>query len=399
MRGLLFALSILTVATTEAQTLDAVVDSIMAHNPQLQLAQCQGIAKLTEIKAETTFEPTEVEYSPFFVRGMNGMASSELVVSQSLRTPWAYAMNGKVARTQSQANNAELEALTQDLRIAARCLCLDIVGLNELMAVKAERLAAADSLLAVYDRASEQGLLTALDVNRLRVERMDVQNAFVQTQAARDKALHHLREMAGGHDISLQGVSLPDTIAVTTPASFSTDLYSNDNPQSLTASADLRIVAAARQAEVARQREKAVRADWLSSLTIGYRRNTDGGVATHGVLIGGSLPLFGNGSSRAVARRRVEEAEAQVRITLASIERERLDLNTELQLSLNKLRATDVSVVRETLQMLHRSLATRAISLPQYLASTAPLYEKLEERISTIVVLHQTLAALNREVL
>lgn len=383
MKRLVIVCAICLTANSHAQNIDTVVDTVVAHNPQLRLARQQGVTALAELKAENGLEPTEVEYSPFFTRGMSGMTSSELVVSQSFRLPWVYASHNRLTHTQAEANRLEIEALTQDIRIAARNLCIEVVGLNNTLAIAQRRMEIADSLLALYQTAMQHGNATALDVNRIRMERMEVETTLLDTRTAREKALYLLCEMNDGQPVCLDNAPWPATMP--------------DQSLHRSTANDTRQQAANHQIAVARQREKVTRSELLPSLTVGYRRNTDADMASHGVLIGGSVPLFGNKKARTIARHQREEAETQARITQNEIERERLTLQSELQLATDKLRVTDETVVRETLTMLRRSLAAGQISLPDYLTQATPLYNILEERVAILTLYHQTLSSLDRK--
>ena len=74
--GLAFASSV------QAQKIEEVLQSVEQNNKELQAVFHSTEAAKMEVQTQNNLEDPSVEYSPFFAKGIDGMASSELVVTQ-----------------------------------------------------------------------------------------------------------------------------------------------------------------------------------------------------------------------------------------------------------------------------------------------------------------------------
>ena len=76
--GLAFASSV------QAQKIEEVLQSVEQNNKELQAVFHSTEAAKMEMQTQNNLEDPSVEYSPFFAKGIDGMASSELVVTQGI---------------------------------------------------------------------------------------------------------------------------------------------------------------------------------------------------------------------------------------------------------------------------------------------------------------------------
>ena len=77
------------------------------NNIQLQALQQSNEASRLEIQAQNNLQQDlSVSYSPFFTRGYNGVASSELVVSMGFDFPSQYVSRSKSGKLQNEAPSA-----------------------------------------------------------------------------------------------------------------------------------------------------------------------------------------------------------------------------------------------------------------------------------------------------
>ena len=82
--GLAFASSV------QAQKIEEVLQSVEQNNKELQAVFHSTEAAKMEVQTQNNLEDPSVEYSPFFAKGVDGMASSELVVTQGFDFPTLY---------------------------------------------------------------------------------------------------------------------------------------------------------------------------------------------------------------------------------------------------------------------------------------------------------------------
>ena len=79
----------------QAQTIDDVLRQVEQNNKELQAQTHATLASKLEVQAENNLEDPSVEYSPFYTRGITGMSSSELVVTQGFDFPTLYGARRK----------------------------------------------------------------------------------------------------------------------------------------------------------------------------------------------------------------------------------------------------------------------------------------------------------------
>ena len=162
----------------QAQTIEDVLRSIERNNKSLQAQQQTTDAAKMEIQNRNNLEDPSVEYSPFFARGVDGMASSELVVTQGFDFPSLYAARRRSGKLQQEALERQQQAVRREILLAAKNLCLDLIRLNQENALLAQRKKNADELLVLFEERLAKGDANVLDVNKITC-RLSFQKMFI----------------------------------------------------------------------------------------------------------------------------------------------------------------------------------------------------------------------------
>ena len=115
--GLAFASSV------QAQKIEEVLQSVEQNNKELQAVFHSTEAAKMEVQTQNNLEDPSVEYSPFFAKGIDGMASSELVVTQGFDFPTLYAARNRSGKLQKDVLDRQQQALRRDIE-RRRCQCL-----------------------------------------------------------------------------------------------------------------------------------------------------------------------------------------------------------------------------------------------------------------------------------
>ena len=379
----LMMLSTATLMAQEALTVGEVLQQITAHNLQLQAMAGEQQALQAERSAENTLGETTVEYSPFYMHGTDGLASSELIVSQEVDFPTRFAARRRVANSQSASEQLQLLTLRRDILLQAKELCIDAIAQQEQQSLLKMRLAAADVLDTMMQRRLSLGDATQLDVNRVRLDRMEVQTALAEGTAALQSTLLELKALNGGQPIAR--VMADSTLLAVQ------SLPSVENM--------LEVRSAQAQQDAARQAVRAEQQGWLPRLTMGYRRNTDAGMSLHGVLVGGSLPLFSQSGRLRAARLRKQAAALQTEEARRQAEAQlQTDICQAEQLS-QALQAYDEPLMQQTLQLLMRAVQLRQIPITTYFTEADAIYRKLNERLILQGNYLKAIARLQKEIL
>ena len=278
----------------QAQKIEEVLQSVEQHNKELQASAHRMEAAKMEVQTRNNLEDPSVEYSPFDASNVDGMASSELVVTQGFDFPTLYAARNRSGRSQKNVLDRQQQVLRRDILLQAKNLCLDLIRLNQEQLLLAERMKNADALLELFEKRLKEGDANALEVNKIKMERMKVQTEVAQNNAAHRTALQQLLAMNGNMPLEFAETDYPKVEAIQDYQTLYNEVMQSD--------ADLQVAEATVQA--ASEEVKVNKQNWLPKLEVGYRRNTSVGEKSNGFLVGGSFPLFSNRKKLKIAKAR-----------------------------------------------------------------------------------------------
>ena len=383
------ALSISTsVAFAQATELSALLKEAEENNLSLKAAREEITAAGYDISAANTLDATSIEYSPFFRKGASGVASSELIVSQEFDFPTLYASRRKAGKLQGNALEMNYATLRRDLLLEVNQTYLDLVGLAKDRKVLEERIMIADTLLSLFNKRMHAGYATALDINRIKMEQMELKTALLQNDADRKNATTLLATLCGKQDLddTVKADSYPYAITGDLPEKIISDYLENDSE---IRAARAELMATSEEVKVAKQ-------GWLPKLTAGYRRNTELDEASNGFVIGAAFPLFSTGKQVKAANAR--RAAAQISLEDAHIKAQseaKTAINELLQLR-ESLKITDLSLLRETLRLMRKAVDEGAMTATEYYVEADNIYQKIANYNSIENRLHKTLATLSK---
>ena len=324
-------------SSVQAQQMEEILQSVAQNNVELQARQQELEAAGLEIRMQNSLEDPSVEYSPFFRKGESGMTSSELVVKQGFDFPTVY---------------------------AARY--------NQTRELLEERKKNADELLVLFEKRLQEGDANILEVNKIKMERMNVQTEVAQNMAAHRTALQQLLALNGNRPLEFASDRYP---RVEAPADFNA-LYDE------VMASDAQLQAANMEAQAAEQVLQVNKQNWLPKLEVAYRRNTDMSESSNGFLIGGSLPLYSS-------HRKLKIARAQALSARLTLDDARLQREAALHGQFNELcrlkeamDVYDIPLMHETLRMLHDAVVAGQLSIIEFYVETENVYQNLQAYMS-----------------
>ena len=365
-KTLLAALTIAAATTAKAQTVDEVMSGVERNNMELKAARKGNEAAYLEAKQQNNLEGLSVEYSPFFNKNASGIASSEMVVSQGFDFPTLYGARKKANRLQRDADDMEYQTARRDILLKAKNLCLDLIHLNKQRAVLDERRRNADEMLAMFTEKYDKGDATALELNKIKMERMNLETELLQAETERTAALNGLKALNGGEEVEIGATEYPAA-----PTESGDALYER------AVAADRSVMAAEAAARKAGQDVKVSRQGWLPKIEVGYRRNTEGPESSHGFLIGGSIPLFSNKNKVKTAKARQTEAELLKAETRVQAESSARALTEEMKRLSAAMAAYDVPLMRQTLDLLLKAVESGELSVTDYYTEADNVYRNM----------------------
>lgn len=373
MKRFLIAVSFVLMAFTASadNSVDDVLKQIAQNNLTLRALQHDNEADVLDIKAENSLDGLSVEYSPFFRSGYSGVAESELVVSQEIQFPTKYADRNKQAKMLKSVGGKMYEKNRRDILFEAEQLCLDIIRLNMTMTMLDQRLKNSETLHQMYDKRMAAGDANILEVNKVKLDCMEVQTMVSEAQNERMLLLQQLQQLNGGKPVTIDSEKFPEFQPIKDFESYKA-LY-------LASDADIQM--AETMLKSADMNVKMQKREWLPNISFGYRRNTEQKEGVNGLMVGVSFPLYSNSQRIKAARERRKSAELQV-------EQARKDAESQLQSGYQQLVGlqqvldhSDVKMMQKSIVLFSKALQHGEINALDYYTEVNSIYEKLQRHI------------------
>lgn len=363
---ILVAMAFAAVVSIEAQDINTILKSVEQNNMELKAMLKGNEAADIEIKSENTLEDLSIEYSPFFQSETSGIASSELVITQGFDFPTLYGARKKAGKLQRNVLDMQYQTARRDVLLNAKKLCLDIINYNKQKQLLQERRKNADELLAMFEIKFKNGDATSLEINKIKLDRMNLETELVQADTKHANTMQQLQALNGGLPIEVNITEYPED-----PADDEVTMYEK------AVATDWTIRTARASVLAAEQNVKVNKQSWIPKFEIGYRRNTEGDNASNGFLIGGSIPLFSSKNKVKIAKARQTEAvmqHANARINAENSARTMINQMKQLKASTD---AYDVPLMRQTLKLLRTALEHGEISVTEYYVEADNIYKNM----------------------
>lgn len=354
-----------------ADNIGDVLKQVASNNLTLKALAHDNQADVLDIKASNSIGGPSVEYSPFFTKGYSGVAESELVVSQEIDFPTKYAARNKQAKMQNIVGEQLLIKQRRDILLQAQLLCIDLIRLNQTLSMLHERLANSETLLQMYQKRMDAGDANALELNKVKLDCMEVRTLVNEAQGERTSLLQQLRLLNGGKPIDVIDTVLPEYPQITNFESY----------RALALASDADVAVAQTALRAADMNLKLQKNEWLPNISFGYRRNTEQGEGINGFLVGVSFPLYSNSNNVKAARQRRESAELQVMQAQNEAEATLRTNYEQLQGLQQVIDHSDVKLLQESLTLFAKALQQGEITALVYYVEINSIYEKLQRHI------------------
>lgn len=354
-----------------ADNIGDVLKQVASNNLTLHALAHDNQADVLDIKASNSIGGPSVEYSPFFTKGYSGVAESELVVSQEIDFPTKYAARNKQAKMQNIVGEQLLIKQRRDILLQAQLLCIDLIRLNQTLSMLHERLANSETLLQMYQKRMDAGDANALELNKVKLDCMEVRTLVNEAQGERTSLLQQLKQLNGGKPIDVTDTVLPEYPQITNFESY----------RALALASDADVAVAQTALRAADMNLKLQKNEWLPNISFGYRRNTEHGEGINGFLVGVSFPLYSNSNNVKAARQRRESAELQVMQAQNEAEATLRTNYEQLQGLQQVIDHSDVKLLQESLDLFAKALQQGEITALVYYVEINSIYEKLQRHI------------------
>ena len=338
---IIFAAALAFGMNAGAQSINDILKSVEQNNKELQAMNERGKAQALDIDAQNNLSDPSIEYSPFFAKGVSGVASSELVVKQGFDFPTLYAARSKSGKLQKDVVNLDYLASRCNILLSAKQLCLDLILLNQEHELLEKRRKNAEELLAIYETRMKNGDATILELNKVKMDRMNVQTEVTQNEAAHQTALQSLLALNGNMPLEFDQKDYPASQDVVDYEA----LY-----------------------------DKAV----ASELTLRY---TDGSDASNGFMVGASFPLFSG-------RNKLKSAKAKLQESTLQLDNVKVQTENNVRSKVNEMKQLrkaadtyDTALLNSTLDLLRKAVEGGELSIIEYYVEADAIYKNLQTQM------------------
>ena len=292
-------------------------------------------------------------------------------MSQEIQFPTKYADRNKQAKIQKTVGGKMYEKNRRDILLEAEQLCIDVIRLNKTLAMLDQRLKNSETLHQMYDKRMAAGDANILEVNKVKLDCMEVQTMVSEAQNERMLLLQQLQQLNGGKPVTIDSEKFPEFQPIK-DFEYYKALY-------LASDADIQM--AETMLKSADMNVKMQKREWLPNISFGYRRNTEQKEGVNGIMVGVSFPLYSNSKRIKAARERRQSAELQV-------EQARKDAESQLQSGYQQLVGlqqvldhSDVKMMQESIVLFSKALQHGEINALDYYTEVNSIYEKLQRHI------------------
>lgn len=360
-------------AGLHAQTgsIERVLKSIEQNNRELQAGEQNTRAEKLDVRNENNLEDPSVSYSRKFGEQDGVSPEIEFEVTQGIDFPTLYAQRRQYGKLQGRALDLQQAVLRRDILLRAKELCLDLIRLNQLKALYGQRLKNAEELNALFDERFEKGDVNILEVNKVKMELMNLRATVAENDAAYRTALQNLLAMNGNMSLEFD-----ETVYPLVP-----ELRSLEQVRDEVMGADYALKQAQAGSEAARKLVKVNRHGWLPKLEVGYGREGGSDAMLNGFVVGVSVPIFSNRGKVKAARARQAGAELAQEQVAQQVEADIQSLFNEATRLRASMQAYDTGLMDKTLSALKQAVEAGQLSVLDYYSEAETVYASQEKLV------------------
>lgn len=381
------AFLLVTAFQSRAITVSAVLDSIMQNNVELKVAKAKTDSKIAEIKSTNNLGDTEVEFE--YQKGDNIDGNKYgFAVSQGFEWFGMYGARSKANKSYTKAAQYEYLSQVLNVKLSAEQLCLKIISANRKIKAQTEVYNNIKQLYDEYQKGFEHGEISILDINKLKIELLNVKRAKESVTVERNALIEELTALNGNK--SIQGLTAMDEYPVQ-------QLKSSDVYESQIAEVDPEFNSTKAGLEGVEKEVSMAKMGWLPKFSVGYKYANELGDRFNGVSVGMALPIFSNRNKVSVAKaNQVAETYSQMNTSIEKTSQMKSDYSKAVALQEQIKEYSAVLGDSSNKEMLKKALNGGQITLLDYLLELRYFLEAQQELLDLEFEYNSMVADLNK---
>lgn len=275
-------------------SVEQILQLVTLNNTSLRAASDRTEAAKQEARMETSLADPELGFD--YLWGAPGQIGhrKDVNITQSLDLATLFGYRRKLARSQQELLDLELQQQQIAKQLEALDLLVQLTCLNQSLALTEERLTQERLLADAYEKRLQAGDANKLEVNRMRLSVADIEADAERLHTERDLLRLDLQTLCADSTIDYQATDYQPLLSL---PGFS--------------------LRALQQAQIAQQQTvadadlSAARAQSLPTLTAGYMAELTDDEKWRGITVGLSIPLWNNRTNLRRARLQQQSARSE----------------------------------------------------------------------------------------
>lgn len=262
--------------------IDKILVEIAKNNKTIQAnTQYWSTQKVQHRTGNSLYNPT-VEYDYLKGSPANAGNQTDFTITQSFDFPSVYGKKNTLANQLDIQADLQLKAANQALLLEAKKICIELVYRNKLQVPLTKRQEATEKWLAHFNKKLASGDGTILDVNKAKIQLLEIKKQFLENASFIAKLNEQLTSLNGGNAIVFNDVAYFDVPVIADFETMEKEIEAQDY-----------IKKTLEQEKVIAQKQIAVsKALSLPKMEVGYHYQGILGQTYNGIHTGISLPLW-----------------------------------------------------------------------------------------------------------
>lgn len=355
-------------AQPSGDEIERVLLSVEQNNATLAARRELTDAQSLEARTGNSLDNPDVEFSHKWGDPRSLGKSAEVSLTQGFDFPSTYVYRNRMARKLAEQYGHEYAAYRQQVLFEAQSLCLEIIALRQQSELRRKAWENAENIAAIMERREQTGDANALEANKARFELIGAKNAYQLSLIDLSTAETKLVNLNGGQPITLSAAEFPGRPTLAGQQEM-WERYEQSSPE---------LLALLSGRDAAEQDIRLSRSKSLPSLSAGYKHEfTPGGSERfNGVIVGMSIPMFGNRNNVKRAKAQSRYAESQYQSGVVDMRSTLAELYAKAELLSTSLREyRDITDHARSIDLLNKAIEAGQISVTDYYAELQPVYD------------------------
>lgn len=263
--------------------IDELVSELVIDNLGLKASEKTVESEKNAMQSSNNLPDPQLEFSHQW--GQYGIGNKWSVgISQSFEWPGVYSSRNDLMRSRQTALDILQKIKIHELKLTIRKTILENIYFRQMESLRRKQLMRIDSLVSIYQKGVDQGEISILDLNKLKIERVNVQRDLSESINQLNENIESLIAMNGGNKLSdkFQGINdFPEN-----------ELLPIDNYIDSAMQNDPSLLYNIAMKQTYKNESKELNRSLIPGFSLGYSHDYELGEHFNGISIGLSLPIF-----------------------------------------------------------------------------------------------------------